>query len=366
VIYFLVDRASAFTMRDFVELHAPGLADLVEIVHYEDLLQRQPLHTGTYIFSALDHLTPGGMRVVRELIDELRDPAAESRVLNDPARVLLRYELLDTLHRRGLNRHGVARARDSRSPLRFPVFVREESEHNGAISPLLHDPTELRRALGKSVLRGYRLRDLLVVEYCDTAEPNGRYRRYSAFVVSGRVIARELMVGDEWMLKSHGNAPTESEIRDELEYVRGNTHADEIEPIFSLAGIDYGRIDYALLDGRIETWEINTNPTIRRGRQADPIPIPPEINKLRDPMRAHFTSALEAALRSVDTRLPPRPLAVRFSTECLRNATPMIHVSKPTWLRHVASAIRPALPRLNRLIDVVSPYVTRAARQLRS
>jgi hypothetical protein len=365
VIYFVVDRASAFTMRDFVELHAPALADLVKVIHYEELPQRPALSSGTYIFAGLDHLTPGGLRFVRKLIDQLRDPGAESRVLNDPARVLLRYELLDVLHRRGLNRHGVARAADSHPAVRFPVFVREESEHHGAISPLLHDQAELRRALGKSVLRGYRLRDLLVVEYCESAEPNGRYRRYSAFVVGGRVIGRELMVGDEWMLKSHGNAPTEIEIRDELTYVLGNTHAGELEPIFSLAGIEYGRIDYALVDGRVETWEINTNPTIRRGRQTDPVPIPPEINRLRDPMRAHFTAALEAALRAVDTGLPPRPLTLRFSDECLRNASPMIQVSKPTWLRHVASAIRPALPRLNRIIDVVSPYVMRAARQLR-
>jgi len=30
--------------------------------------------------------------------------------------------------------------------------------------------------------------------------------------------------------------------------------------IFDIAGIDYGRIDYSLRDGAVETWEINTNP----------------------------------------------------------------------------------------------------------
>jgi hypothetical protein len=363
VIYFLVDRASAFTMRDFVEIHAPGLAEHVEIIHYEDLPGRE-LSLGTYIFSALDHLTPGGRRFVCELIDQLRHPSVRSRVLNDPARVLKRYELLSALHAQGLNRHGVMRATDVTPNVRFPVFVREESEHNGSLTPLLTDRAALQRALGRLVLKGYRLRDLLVVEYCETGNARGRYHRYSAFVVGERIIARELMVGDGWMLKSHGNAPSAAEIDEENAYVLGNPHEAELRRIFDLAGIDYGRIDYAVLGGRIETWEINLNPTIRRGRQTDPNPIPPEINRLRDPGREHFTRSLEAALIAVDTSDAARPLAIRFSDECLRNAVPMVRSESPTWLRHVASALRPAIPALTRVIDAVSPYIAGGLRRL--
>jgi hypothetical protein len=363
VIYFLVDRASEFTMRDFVEIHAPGLAGHVEVIHYEDLPGRELL-SGTYIFSALDHLTPGGLRFVRELIDQLRYQSARSRVLNDPARVLKRYELLSELHAQGLNRHGVTRATGVLPNVRFPVFVREESEHNGSLTPLLTDRATLQRALGRLVLKGYRLRDLLVVEYCETGDARGRYHRYSAFVVGDRIIARELMVGDGWMLKSHGNAPTEPEIERENAYVLGNPHEAELRRIFDLAGIDYGRIDYAMVGGRIETWEINLNPTIRRGRQTDPVPIPPEINRLRDPGREHFTRSLEAALLAVDTGGTPIRLPVRFSGDCLRGAVPLIRSESPTWLRHVATALRPAIPALTRVIDAVSPYVAGGARRL--
>jgi hypothetical protein len=31
-------------------------------------------------------------------------------------------------------------------------------------------------------------------------------------------------------------------------------------PIFELAGIEYGRIDYGLVGDKIQTWEINDNP----------------------------------------------------------------------------------------------------------
>jgi hypothetical protein len=363
VIYFLVDRANAFTMRDFVEIHAPGLAGHVEVMHYEDLPGRE-LSSGTYIFSALDHLTPGGVRFVRELIDQLRRPNAGSRVLNDPARVLQRYELLSALHAQGLNRHGVARAADVAPNVQFPVFVREESEHNGSLTPLLTDPATLQRALGRLVLKGYRLRDLLVVEYCEAGDARGRYHRYSAFVVGDRIVARELMVGDGWMLKSHSNAPTAAEIDAENAYVLGNPHEAELRRIFDLARIDYGRIDYAMVNGQIETWEINLNPTIRRGRQVDPNPIPPEINRLRDPGREHFTRSLEAALLAADSDDPPSALALRFSDECRRGAVPMIRSEDPTWLRHVATALRPAIPALTRVIDAVSPYVAGGVRRL--
>jgi hypothetical protein len=350
-------------MRDFVELHAPGLAGHVEILHYEDLPGRE-LSSGTYIFSALDHLTPGGVRFVRELIDQLRHQSARSRVLNDPARVLKRYELLAALHAQGLNRHGTRRATEVTPNVRFPVFVREESEHNGSLTPLLTDRATLQRALGRLVLKGYRLRDLLVVEYCETGDARGRYRRYSAFVVGDRIVARELMVGDGWMLKSHGNAPTRSEIDEENAYVLGNPHVAELRRIFDLAGIDYGRIDYALVAGRIETWEINLNPTIRRGRQLDPNPIPPEVNRLRDPGREHFTRSLESALLAVNTGGTPSRLPVRFSDDCLRGAVPMIRSQDGTWLRQVATALRPAIPALTRVIDAVSPYVAGGVRRL--
>jgi hypothetical protein len=37
--------------------------------------------------------------------------------------------------------------------------------------------------------------------------------------------------------------------------------------IFDRAGITYGRIDYGLLSGRIQVWEINTNPMVIQERQ---------------------------------------------------------------------------------------------------
>jgi hypothetical protein len=48
--------------------------------------------------------------------------------------------------------------------------------------------------------------------------------------------------------------------REEMDFVQSNPHERQIREIFALARIDYGRIDYSFKNGRIQVWEINTNP----------------------------------------------------------------------------------------------------------
>jgi hypothetical protein len=57
----------------------------------------------------------------------------------------------------------------------------------------------------------------------------------------------------------------EEQIEEHLRYVETNPHRDQLEKVFELAGIEYGRIDYCVVDGRVQTFEINTNPTVVQG-----------------------------------------------------------------------------------------------------
>ena len=54
----------------------------------------------------------------------------------------------------------------------------------------------------------------------------------------------------------------ESIIKQSKEYMRENSHAEIILKIFSIANIDYGRMDYSIVEGKLQTYEINTNPRI--------------------------------------------------------------------------------------------------------
>ena len=47
---------------------------------------------------------------------------------------------------------------------------------------------------------------------------------------------------------------------EERAFVAENPHNDQLQEVFELANIQYGRIDYAVVDGRLQVWEINTNP----------------------------------------------------------------------------------------------------------
>lgn len=364
MIYFIVPRAQDFGIQDYLHLYAPALSAQLSVLYYEDLPQRTSSTSGTYIFSALDQLSAGGMRLAGELADQLTRPGARSRVINHPGRALLRLELLERLHRDGLNRHRAVRATGDLSDLRYPVFLREEFSHSGNISPLLHDSTALNDAVGRAVLCGYRLAELLVVEFCETADTEGRYDKYAALMVGREIIADHRVSGREWMMKSEQRELNETSLLEERAFVIGNPHEAELRSIFERAGVEYGRIDYSMKDGKVETWEINLNPTIRRNRRPDSLRLPPELDRIKDVARQHFLNRLEAAFRALDTGEAPIALQLEYSEACLRGADPMIRSAGPRgWLVPVARVLRPFMPLLKRVSRVLQPLVARAARR---
>ena len=59
-------------------------------------------------------------------------------------------------------------------------------------------------------------------------------------------------------------------IEAERRYQAENPHRAELLEVFRLANIEFGQIDYALLNGRIQVWEINTNPHLIYAHDTDP------------------------------------------------------------------------------------------------
>ncbi len=128
--------------------------------------------------------------------------------------------------------------------------------HQASLTGLLGTRKELVRAIARSLYAGYRLRDLIIVEFCNTADGIGMFRKYSAFIVGDRILPHTLMHSENWITKSHGRVIDATTAREELEYVQKNPHAKWLEETFALARIRYGRIDYGLLDGKPQVWEI--------------------------------------------------------------------------------------------------------------
>ena len=234
MIHFVVPATQDFGFADYLAVNGGDLQERCEIVPYESLPHRSRFRTGAYVFSALDQLTPA-MRALAAELHATLGAIPGTRVLNDPLRTLRRFELLTTLKSLGRNQQAVARVTGDWRRLRYPVFLRSERRHSGSLSALLHSPKEIDAAIGRALVRGHRLHDLLAVEFVETADPTGVYRQYAAFVVGRRIIARHVAVGTTWMLKHSAVVYSLDLAREHLQFVENNPHEAELAEIAAIA-----------------------------------------------------------------------------------------------------------------------------------
>jgi hypothetical protein len=248
-------------MRTFIDLWAPEIAPWVKILSYESLLVRAHLPRATYIFSDIERLRPDQLPGLEAICKTLENEQSSQRILNHPSRSMKRYELLRKLYDKGYNKHNIFRTDEIPLDLSFPVFVRGENDHSGSLTGLIHTWEELSGELGR--LQSQTSRDKVVVGFCDSSDCNGLYRKYSAFIVSDRIIPQHMMISDRWHMKGVRDlALRKKDLYEEREYLRDNPHENTLREICSIAKITYGRIDYSVVDDKPVVWEINTNPTL--------------------------------------------------------------------------------------------------------
>ncbi len=289
MIYYLVTRANRNTINRFRQSWGRELADRITPFPYEDVFKTRRLPAGAYVFSDLERLAPAEAERAAAVWQALAD--AGTTPLNHPLRSMRRYELLRTLHERGINAFDVYRATEARTPARFPVFVRGENDHDGSGTPLLESPAALADAIARLEARGVSRERLLIEEFCDTADAAGWYRKYSVFAFRGRVVPRHVFFSRAWMLKTP-EVVGQDLVDEEHAYVRANPDEAQLREIFALARIDYGRIDYAFLNGRIQVWEINTNPQIMSFQDGG--------GPARLPTHERVAANVKAAFRAID------------------------------------------------------------------
>lgn len=364
MIHFVVPRDTEFGIRDYLAVWGSGLAGRVEVLPYEDLPKRTSLPAGAYILSALDQLEPEGRRLVGEMYEQLAGSGPGVRVLNHPEKTLRRYDLLEELYRAGLNRHRAARAVGELSALRFPVFLREEHRHTSALTGLLNTPAELQAELGRALVRGLRLEELLVVEFYETIDSDGCYRKYAAFIVGEEIIPRSLSHGRSWALKHSGTDFTREMLDEERTYVLGNPHETQLRRIFMAARVEYGRIDYSVRGGVVETWEINLNPTIGRGLRKPTGKMPAALQPFREDARNHFKDRFRAALEAIDLPGSTAMIPIRYRPETLKALRRMARERHPSRrFESVKMLLRPLRPLLDPILRALSPLLGRVAQR---
>jgi hypothetical protein len=336
----------------------------MRVLSYEELAGSARFERGTYVLSALDQLGPSMLRFLEALHRRL---AGEDgfRFLNHPEATLRRLSLLSELHRAGYNEFRAIPAGGDLASLRYPVFLRAERRHDGTLSPLLDSPRQVESAIGRAVLRGHRARDLIVVEFCPTAGESGEYRKLSAFAVGDRVVPRSVFHGPDWMLKQAGGLRTVESVSEELDYVRRSPDEERLREIFALAGVGYGRIDYGVKDGTVQTWEINLNPNIGRGRRSASREIQSELQRIRLETKVCFYRSFQEAWKAVDLAAAGEPVPLELEPGLARAARLERQGTSPPP-GTLARLLEPARPMLERVGRPALPLVGRLARARRA
>ena len=267
----------------------PGAPD-VKVQSYAQLLRSKSLEDATYVLTDFDRLSAPRLRDAALFYRRVREKGC--RVLNDPSRFRSRYGLLRCLNRLGLNDFNAYRAEEMVAPARWPVFLRTEGNHAHPVSPLLDDAEQLQRAVKAAVAAGFPFSSILVIEYCAEPVRPGLFRRFSVMRVGDRLLGYTCAHDDKWVVKygQPGIAPPDL-YDEEFEIVKTNPFGEQMRRVFDLGGVEYGRVDFGVVGGRPQVFEINTNPNIR----LDPPPSPaPRRNESVALFKVNYLEALKA------------------------------------------------------------------------
>ncbi|CCV11324.1 hypothetical protein MESS4_310061 [Mesorhizobium sp. STM 4661] len=236
------------------------LQAVFRLVPYEDKALLGTLSKGTVIWTDMDRLTVADIEMAADLSRKMRQEQPNVAQLNHPRESLQRFDLLRKLFADGINDFRVYRPETLPDDIRFPVFLRDETGAAYETPRLLQNYRELDNALAG--LPGMRFVRPMIAEFGSKPGSDGYYRKYSAYRIGGRSYAQHCFAKQEWFIKDPGRGIPKQHLDDHRAYVRENPHRLSLMPIFDKASITYGRIDYTVLDDRIQVFEINTNPTV--------------------------------------------------------------------------------------------------------
>ena len=273
MILFITAPGHLYTIRTLVERTFGAETPLCQATTYNVMFHVTNTLRATHIFTDMERLYDWELTLAADLYRSMRD--AGIPCLNDPARVMCRYELLRNLHLKGINPFTVYRAIDRPQPARFPVFLRFDAEHSLPLSDLLPDQETLDAKLATLRAEGIPLRGVIVVEYASEPAAPGVWLRFGTYRVGDAVLFDHYVGDDKWLVKyGKRGLATDEMFEQERAAIISNRFADELRPVFEIAGIEWGRADHASYDGRQIVYEVNTNPGM--------VPLQPQRSPIRD------------------------------------------------------------------------------------
>jgi len=287
MIYYICRKEHQYTI-DPIRGQLP-----IQSIDYDTLFKKRYLPMGSYIFADQDRLHPWDREMAAYMYQDLKKAGAS--VYNNPARILLRYDLLKRLNKEGINHFDAYRLSAGDEPQRYPVFLRRDTFHEGVFSQLIHNKEDLDTAYESLIEQGKPATNLLAVEYAASEEPGGYFKKQSVYRIGEHYFRDTSVIQRTWEVKDGENGVAEEDyFENELKEINTVPFESTVRRAFEIANIEYGRLDLGFYNGQPQVYEINTNPSISTLSKNSPSPA-------RDQSRAAFHQNLSKALKSLDT-----------------------------------------------------------------
>ena len=240
---------------------------------YNWLFRTAKLPSATYIFTMVDRLDASERRLAGKIYRHINAAGQGFKALNDPSTALGRYRLLRRLHQSNINQFNAYLAIDRPRPKSFPVFIRQLSISLPPLTGLIETQAELEQQINALAARGEPLDDLVVIEYCSEPYMGEHYVKMSAYRINDQYFSDLFIYSKGWYVKWDGpDVAPENASEKEWALLQSNAYVDEAKRVFELANVEYGRVDFSLVDGKPQFYEVNFNPqfTVDEYQTADP------------------------------------------------------------------------------------------------
>lgn len=246
------------------EVKVSPLAPAIEQVDYDRLFRDRFAPCATHVFTDMERLGFWDLELAAALY--LRMKNAGLRVINNPALFKNRAVLLRALHNAGLNDFNAYPVREIADIKRYPVFLRRQQDHRAPLTDLLTSRSEVEAAVTAAIASGIPEQNLVLIEQLAEPVRPGLYRKLAAFRIGDRIVPHISVHDRVWLVKyGHKFDNIEELYQEEHDLLRTNPFAEHLMKAFQLAGIEYGRADFGHFGGRLQIFEINTNPHLAPG-----------------------------------------------------------------------------------------------------
>lgn len=265
MITFVMSGDHHYTITTVLETRSHARHGGIIILTFQEFLRMPKLPVSDYVFVDLERQGRDVLAAAQARLKLLRDAMPGMRVLNPPSPCLGRLEVMRRLYQPEINRFRVLAATNLPHDLSFPVFLRRLDDHEGPMTALLPSAAAMEEAIAALLKRGIPRDALAVTEYVNARNKDGWHEKRSYFRIGDRLFPSALDASSNWICK--GNVDDTNKVDTharEMEFLAGNEDHDIMLHAFDAAGITYGRADYAVVEGRPQLFEINTNPMIER------------------------------------------------------------------------------------------------------